>query len=550
VLSFFLRVRMVDVIFPFVGGVGLFLVGMTLLSEGLVAFAGGSLQRVLATFTGTPVKAFASGVVLTALAQSSTATTVTLIGFVSAGLITFIQAIGVVIGASLGNTATGWIVAGLGLKVNLSFYTLPLIGLGALLKLLAKGQATQLGKALSGFGMLFLGLGMLQDGMQGLAESFSLAHLPAGGYGAHAIILLAGLALTAMLQSSTAAIAMTLTALDAGTINFDQAAAVVIGAAIGTTLTGALVAIGGTVYAKRTALAYILFNVASGLIALLLLPLFLQAIHALGSTLGLTPGALGLAAFHSLFILVGAAVFLPLIRPFATLVQRLIPDRTSRREHHLDASMLGVPAVALEASQRTLEEMADRIFSVFQQLLGSAPPVSAGETLRQTHAVLDDAYEFVARILTQREDEHMNAQRSAQLHAIDHLIRLCNRLRGMLNDKVDFGLADRQLAVASITSMLATSREGLRNGLDEHTVGRLTSEADSLVSLLRQTRHELLNETAVSRDTPHALRTIDIYRGIERTGNHIWRACHYLALGRQHATEDTMSLQALAPDST
>src|SRR5690606_12940226 len=138
---------MLDVFFPFAGGLGLFLIGMMLLSEGLVAFAGGSLQRVLVAFTGTPLKAFGSGALITALAQSSTATTVTLIGFVSAGLITFTQAIGVVIGASLGNTATGWIVAGLGLKIKLGFYTLPLIGVGALLKLLTKGRSSDLGRA-------------------------------------------------------------------------------------------------------------------------------------------------------------------------------------------------------------------------------------------------------------------------------------------------------------------------------------------------------------------------------------------------------------------
>src|SRR5690606_20186496 len=131
-----------------------------------------------------------------ALAQSSTATTVTLIGFVSAGLITFSQAIGVVIGASFGNTATGWIVSGLGLKINLGFYTLPLIGVGALMKLLTTGKGSSLGQALAGFGMLFLGLNTLQDGMQGLAAMFSLAHLPTGGYGAYLLVVLVGLALT------------------------------------------------------------------------------------------------------------------------------------------------------------------------------------------------------------------------------------------------------------------------------------------------------------------------------------------------------------------
>src|SRR5690625_1052351 len=144
---------MLDVLFPLIGGVGLFLIGMMLLSKGLVAFAGQSLSNVLVRFTGTPWRAFGSGTALTALMQSSTATTVTLIGFVSAGLIPFTQAIGVVIGASLGNTAAGWVVSGLALKVNLSFYTLPLIGIGAVFQLLGRDRISELGMFLAGFGI-------------------------------------------------------------------------------------------------------------------------------------------------------------------------------------------------------------------------------------------------------------------------------------------------------------------------------------------------------------------------------------------------------------
>lgn len=130
---------MMDILFPFAGGLGLFLIGMMLLSQGLVGFAGGALQRALTRFTGSPARAFASGTLVTMLVQSSTATTVTLIGFVSAGLIGASQAVGVLLGASLGNTATGWIVAGLGLKISLGYYTMPLIGIGAFLKLLGRG---------------------------------------------------------------------------------------------------------------------------------------------------------------------------------------------------------------------------------------------------------------------------------------------------------------------------------------------------------------------------------------------------------------------------
>lgn len=528
---------MLDIIFPFAGGLGLFLFGMMLLSEGLVAFAGGSLQKVILAFTGRPIKAFISGALITTLAQSSTATTVTLIGFVSAGLISFVQAIGVVIGASLGNTATGWIVSALGLKVNLGFYTLPLIGLGALMTLLAKGRSRDLGRALAGFGMLFLGLSTLQDGMQGIATSFSLAGIPAGGYGAYTAIMLIGLALTAVLQSSTAAIAMTLTALDSGAINFAQAAAVVVGASIGTTLTGVLVSIGGTIYAKRTAVAYILFNAITGLMALLLLPFFLRALDTIDRLISFEPGAIALAAFHSLFIALGALVFLPQTVRFAALVQRLVPDRSPRIEHHLDASLLSLPTVALETAQRTIENIAQQLIELYRQTLTSTSGESAPAVLRQTDALLDEAYEFVTRIQLSPEDEVLNERRRAQLHAIDHLLRLQNRLESMRGSDVNFSNTIYQAATAQAHALLKLAQQGLSGLHEENWVELVGARAAALSSLLTQVRQGLLAGPPVEQEASYSLRTTDTYRWLERTGHHIWRASHYLAISHTENAE-------------
>ena len=545
IFTFISPTTMLETVFSFAGGLGLFLIGMMLLSEGLVAFAGGSLQRVLLAMTGRPIKAFASGALLTTLAQSSTATTVTLIGFVSAGLITFTQAIGVVIGASFGNTATGWIVAGLGLKVSLGLYTLPLIGIGALLKLLGKGRAGDLGRALAGFGMLFLGLSTLQDGMQGLATSFSLAHLPSGGYGAHLLIMLIGVALTAVLQSSTAAIAMTLTALDAGAVNFDQAAAMVVGAAIGTTLTGALVAIGGTIYAKRTAVAYILFNVVSGLIALLLLPWFLPALYAAGTSMHVVPGALALAAFHSSFMALGAIVFLPFTRQFAALVQRLVRSRSAQVEHHMDSSLLGMPTVALEASQRTLQQIALNLVQLYRQVLDKAVPGSAHEDLGEMKQVLDEAYEFVARIQLPPNDTHLNERRSAQLHAVDHLLRLGSRIRNVLDSDTDFGSPQYDNAGQLARRVAVVAQEGLGGDPSQADwTAQLEAGSAALAGQLREARRALLAGPVAEGGAAHTLRTTEIYRWFERTAAHIWRACHYLALA-----ENSVSVQADPPSA-
>lgn len=526
---------MQDVLFPMAGGLGLFLVGMMLMSNGLVGFAGAALQRALVRFTGTPTKAFVSGTLVTAMVQSSSATTVTLIGFVSAGLIGFGQAIGVLIGASLGNTATGWIVAGLGLRISLGFYSLPLIGLGAMMRLLSKGRLGDLGLAVAGFGIMFLGLDTLQQGMKGLSAFFSLAALPEGGLSAQFTAVAVGLVLTAVLQSSTAAIAMTLTAMHTGTIHFEQAACLVVGASIGTTLTGALAAIGGTLHAKRTALAYILFNLGAGLVAVLLLPLFLGMIDGLRRHAGLEPGATSLAAFHSLFILVGVGLFLPWTERFARQVERLLPERVPDPAARLDDSMLALPAVALEASQRALETVTAQLLDVYRRLLTKPSGSSEALTqdLLQAGLALDQCFDFVSRVQLPVRDSEASARRIAQLHAIDHLLRLRARLQDMTQAGVD--LSDPAYAWA-----LENSREILarvQQGLDEHDMApqlpQLELDAVTLASLSRQVRHDVLQQTLDGQlGTAEALRTTDAFRWLARTGHHIWRIGHHLAQGR------------------
>ena len=207
-----------------VGGIGLFLLGMGLLTEGAKGFAGESLHRALLRFTGAPWKAFLSGTLATGLLQSSSATTVTVIGFVSAGLLSFPQALGIVFGSSLGTTGTSWLVAFFGLKIQLGPYALPVVATGAFLRLMGRGRWKPLGFAIAGFGLIFLGIDFLQSGMEGLRTQIPSAFLPSTGLGAHLGGLAAGALMTLVLQSSSAAIAVTMTALHAGTINLEQSA--------------------------------------------------------------------------------------------------------------------------------------------------------------------------------------------------------------------------------------------------------------------------------------------------------------------------------------
>lgn len=529
---------MVDVIFPLLGGIGLFLLGMAVLSDGLVGFAGAALRRALLRFTGTPWRAFTSGAITTILIQSSTATTVTLIGFVSAGLIGYSQAIGVVIGASLGTTATGWLVAGLGLKINLGFYTLPLIGIGAFLRVLGRGRWRHLGFACAGFGMLFLGLSSMQEGMQGLSDHFDFKALPSEGLWAHVIAMLAGVVLTTILQSSTAAVATTLTALHAGTLAMEQAAAVVVGAAIGTTLTGALVTIGGTVAAKRTALAHILFNMGSGLVAILLLPVFLAVLDWLHTHAGLEGGATSLALFHTLFIAVGVALFMPAVGRFEKLVASLIPERKQDMGRHLDSSSLGVPAVALEASQRSLESITHQLVEIQRRLLSQRGDEGVQQTLKQAHESLNEALQFIARLPPLENDVNLHRQRVAQLHAIDHLLRFCGRLQ----TEPEYLIQNEVESLTDVKDRMDRILTLVHDGLDGRAPSEWLSELEFLGVELKvatqAVRSRLLESEHIEIGLAHALQVTDALRSLERSAVHVLRTCHYLMAGRQTPVDE------------
>jgi phosphate:Na+ symporter len=247
------------------GGIGLFLLGMTIMTEGLKGLAGSSLRTVLGKAAATPLSGAFWGAIITLLVQSSSATTMTTIGLVSAGLLTFPQGLGLVLGANVGTTGTGWLVALIGVRVSLSYYALPMIFIGALAKLMGSGRVAAAGGSLAGFALVLYRLTTLQQGMAGVAAQLHPSDLPAvigapgvgnleGWLGLLSLVAV-GLFMTAITQSSTAAIAVALSAFYAGAIGLEQGCALIIGQNIGTATSSALAAIGASTTAKRLAVA-------------------------------------------------------------------------------------------------------------------------------------------------------------------------------------------------------------------------------------------------------------------------------------------------------
>ncbi len=246
------------------GGLGLFLLGMRLMTKGMRNAAGPALRQILGQWTKTPLRGLFSGFMITALVQSSSAITVAVIGFVNAGLMTMAQSIGVIFGSNIGTTITGWIVAAVGVSVKVKALALPLVGLGALLRLTSgNSRRKYLGDALTGFGIFFLGIEILQSTFHSVENSIDLSALNFGGITGLIVFVGIGFILTLLMQSSSAAMALVLTAAMSGVLTLESAAAAVIGTNIGTTTTAVLSVIGATYNAKKVAAAHIIFNLTT-----------------------------------------------------------------------------------------------------------------------------------------------------------------------------------------------------------------------------------------------------------------------------------------------
>src|SRR5262245_59537858 len=426
------------------GGVGLFLLGMSVMTGGLKALAGSRLRTTLGKMAATPLSGAFWGAFVTLIVQSSSATTMTTIGLVSAGLLTFAQGLGLVFGANVGTTGTGWLIALIGVRVSLTAWALPMIFIGALIKLLGRGRLAASGEALAGFALVLFGLTTLQPGMGGLAERLHPANLPAvsgvgwwsGMLGVGALVVL-GLVMTAVMQSSTAAIAVTLSAHFAGAVGLDQACALIIGQNIGTATSSALAAIGASSTAKRLALAYILFKVIAAVIALLLFPVLTPILISASRTVD---GVTLLAGYHTAYNVVGVLVLLPLIDQFTRFVERILPERTSALTRCLDPAALATPIAAVEAVRRTV---AGALIALCRSIDHGLQAASRGEAVRAgkddvsapaAADALRQARVFMSDVSGPPESEDEQRRLTNTLHALEH----ASRLAEAAGDKVEF----------------------------------------------------------------------------------------------------------------
>lgn len=355
-----------------IGGLGLFLLAIGMMTEGLKLAAGNALRTLLAKWSKTPFRGVVSGAAMTALVQSSSAVTVASLGFVNAGLLSMRHALGIVYGANIGTTMTGWLVAMVGFKLNIQAVALPMIGVGMILKLLKpNSRLASVGIAIAGFGLFFVGIDSLKTAFEGIVSTFDLSQFKAEGVEGFLMYLVIGFVMTVLTQSSSASIALTITAATSGMVGIYAAGAMVIGANIGTTSTAMFASIGASSSAKRVAAAQVVFNVATAVVAALILPLLFGLIHWVTAVaeIDADPG-ITLAIFHTLFNLLGVALIFPLNDKLASfLEQRFVSlEEEASKPKHLDKNIAQTPDLAVNALILELLSVSDRFLHVYPKL--------------------------------------------------------------------------------------------------------------------------------------------------------------------------------------
>ena len=362
-------------LFTLLGALGMFLYGMNLMSSGLQKAAGDRLRGFLSAMTSNPFKRVMTGLGITALIQSSSATTVMVVSFVNAGLLTLVQAIGVIMGANIGTTITAWMVSLLGFKADISILAVPLMLLGFLLSNSKKDKNKNIGELVVGFSLLFLGLSFMKDSVPDLKQTPEVLEFVKqwSGYGFRSVLIFLGIGtvLTLILQSSSATMAITLIMLSMGWIPFNMACAMVLGENIGTTITANIAASVGNPAAKRAALSHTIFNVFGVIWALIFFKPFLALVGKIIESFGLpnpaaegfavsepngadgTAALYGLSMLHTLFNTINTSILVWFTNLIAKIVTKMIKEPVNKEEaafrlKYINAGPLATPELAIE----------------------------------------------------------------------------------------------------------------------------------------------------------------------------------------------------------
>lgn len=339
-----------------IAGISIFLIGMLFMDEGVKLFSGGILEKILEKTTNTLTKSIAAGFTVTSIVQSSSLITVIIISFLSAGLMNLSNAIGVIFGANIGTTSTAWIVSSFGIKIDIAAYAMPMLIFGVLLRLNDRKGYQGLGNILVGLGFIFLGIDYMKDGFESFKDGINLAQYAMSGLLGVIVFVFIGVIATVVLQSSSATVALIITALAAGQIDYFNALELAIGANIGTTITALMASLASNANGKRLAVAHLIFNFVTAAVALIfLIPLaYMTDFIAVGIGINEHDYAMKLALFHTIFNFLGVLLVSPFTSKLVMFLEAKFvqEEQTIERARYLDQVVVTVPDAALAALRK------------------------------------------------------------------------------------------------------------------------------------------------------------------------------------------------------
>ena len=347
-----------------IAGIAIFLIGMHYMENGFKLFSGGALENILEKFTSTTPKAIGTGFLATAIVQSSSLVSVIIISFLSAELMGLTSAVGVVFGSNIGTTTTAWLVSSLGLKIKIAHYALPMLIFGVIMQFSKQNTYKGLGSVLIGLGFIFLGIAYMKEGFETLKEGLHLAEYAMEGYLGVFVYILMGIIATVIIQSSSATMAIIITALATGQIDYINALSLAIGANIGTTVTAVLGALASNKNGKRLAVAHLIFNLITGIIAIVFIYQLKDLVDFLSPLLSIaeTDDAMKLALFHTIFNVIGVLAVVPFIKYLVRFLETLFCSKEQDRGQpkYLTDEVMEIPASALEAIRKETIHLYDK----------------------------------------------------------------------------------------------------------------------------------------------------------------------------------------------
>ena len=514
------------------GSLVLFLYGMKLMSESLQKVAGDKMRSILAAMTSNKYKGILTGFIITAIIQSSSATTVMLVSFVNAGLVTLVESIGVIMGANIGTTVTAWLISLLGFKIHMSELVLPLMGIILPLVFSKNKKRSNWGAVVIGFALIFIGLDMLKEATSGIDNNASFLTFLSGfanhGYWSVLIYLVIGTILTMILQSSSAVMALTLVMCFNGWLSFETAAAMVLGQNIGTTITAYLAALIGNTTAKRAARAHMIFNVIGVILVLLVFYPFLDLItwitvHAgsdspypiVTQTIAQTNEAMpiALSIFHTIFNILNTLLLMWFIPTLVKIVEFLVPQREEDEEfklQYISTGLLSTNELSILQAKKETVLMAERVDKMIQLtrkiLIGKNEEKFEKVYAKiQKYEEICDKFEIeISSYLTKTAEESISTESSEEMNTIlfvvshleeisDACFKIANSLERKKEQKITF-TEDNQKHLKKIFELVKQQYdEAVVNFQSKKEVERLNNAIklnDKLTKQLKKTRSE------------------------------------------------------------